>query len=338
MEVISAHRTMAVVEASQPSAARYLAHELSETAGLGADDVHRAGIVATELATNLVKHARGGQMLIRVTTSGADGEVELISVDRGPGMRDVLACLADGHSTAGSSGNGLGAVRRLADTFDIFSEEGRGTVVLARLRADRRRPPERKAMTVAAVSIPMEGEQACGDAWSVRHDSDGMTAIVADGLGHGLHASEAARAAIVAFGARRYRDGVESMQAVHDGIRHTRGAAAAIADIRREPALLRYTGIGNISTSVHSNGTVRQAVSLNGTLGHQTRAIREYTYPWSADSLFVMHSDGLTTRWSLDDYRGLRQRHPAVIAAVLWRDHSRGRDDVTVLVGREDAA
>jgi hypothetical protein len=53
--------------------------------------------------------------------------------------------------------------------------------------------------------------------------------------------------------------------------------------------------------------------------------------------MFVMHSDGLSTHWSLDDYRGLRQRHPAIVAAVLYRDFSRRRDDVTVVVGREAA-
>ena len=50
-----------------------------------------------------------------------------------------------------------------------------------------------------------------------------------------------------------------------------------------------------------------------------------------------MHSDGLTTHWRLDPYPGLATRHPAVIAAVLYRDFNRGHDDVTVLVAREAA-
>lgn len=337
MEVTSSHHTMAVVESSQPSAARMLARELAETAGFGEEDSYRAGLVATELATNLVKHARGGELLARVSATTPDGEVELIAIDRGPGMRDVAACLVDGHSTAGSSGTGLGAIRRLADTFDIFSQE-RGTVVLARLRAGRRRPPRRSALLVAGVSVSKTGEPVCGDAWSVRHDSNGGMTLVADGLGHGVFASEAARAAVTAFSTRRDHDGVEAMRAVHDSMRHTRGAAAAIADVRRSEGVLKYVGVGNISAGVYHNGSVRQAVSHNGTLGHQARIIREYSYPWSADATLVMHSDGLGTHWSLDDYRGLRPRHPVLIAAVLYRDHSRGRDDVTVVVGREETA
>jgi hypothetical protein len=48
-----------------------------------------------------------------------------------------------------------------------------------------------------------------------------------------------------------------------------------------------------------------------------------------------MYSDGLGSHWSLDDYVGLRQRRPSTIAAVLYRDFSRRRDDITILIGRE---
>ena len=47
-----------------------------------------------------------------------------------------------------------------------------------------------------------------------------------------------------------------------------------------------------------------------------------------------MHSDGLTTRWTMNEAKSLLQRHPSLIAAWLVRDHSRGRDDVTVVVLR----
>jgi hypothetical protein len=184
----------------------------------------------------------------------------------------------------------------------------------------------------------MEGEPVCGDAWTVAHQVDGAVVLLADGLGHGLHACEAAQTALRTFQATHYRGSVDSLHAMHDAIRHTRGAAGAIADIRRGGRVAKYAGVGNIATAFCDNGSVRQAVSHNGTLGHEARVIREYAYPWSSQATIVMHSDGLTSRWSLDGYRGLRQRHAAIIAAVLYRDHSRGRDDVTVVVGREAAA
>jgi anti-sigma regulatory factor (Ser/Thr protein kinase)/serine/threonine protein phosphatase PrpC len=332
MEVASSHRSIAVSEASQPSTARFLAHELARFAGFNEEDTYRAGIVATEMTTNLVKHATGGEFLARVSTGGTAGEIELITIDRGPGMRDVTASLVDGHSTSGSPGTGLGAVSRLSDTFDLFSDP-RGTVVFSRLRSERHAAPTR--MVVAALSIPKPGEEVCGDAWVANQQASGATLVIADGLGHGVYAAEAAAAAVSAIDARRYQSAAGTMQAMHDGSRHTRGAAAAVANIDRESRTVRYAGIGNISTAILHNGTTRQAVSHNGTLGHEARVIREYQYPWQPDSILVMHSDGLATHWSVDNYRGLRQRHPAVIAAVLYRDHNRGRDDVTVLVGRE---
>ena len=51
-----------------------------------------------------------------------------------------------------------------------------------------------------------------------------------------------------------------------------------------------------------------------------------------------MHSDGLTTHWTLERLPGLAARHPSLIAGVLYRDFKRGRDDVTVVVARGAAA
>jgi hypothetical protein len=53
--------------------------------------------------------------------------------------------------------------------------------------------------------------------------------------------------------------------------------------------------------------------------------------------VLIMHTDGLTSHWSLEQSPGLGRRHPTIIAAVLYRDFSRHRDDVTVFVAREAA-
>jgi anti-sigma regulatory factor (Ser/Thr protein kinase) len=334
MEVVTYHRTIAVSESSQPSAARFLTREIAEAAGLGPDDSYRAGLVATELGTNLVKHAKDGEMLVRPISGSPRGEVEIIAIDRGPGMADVSRSMTDGHSTSGTSGTGLGAIRRLADDFDIYSEPGRGSIVYVRLRAGRAPASNGHAMRVGAVSVPKTGEEVCGDGWTIRHGVHGVSALLVDGLGHGMFAAEAATAARAVFARQRFADASHALQAVHDGIRHTRGAAGAILDVDHEQGTARFAGIGNVSCAIVQQGVARQAVSNNGTLGHQARHFREYTYPWSDDASFVMHSDGLNSHWSLDGYHGLGMRHPTLIAAVLYRDFTRHRDDVTVLVGR----
>jgi len=337
MEVTS-HQSVAVVESSQTSAARLEARDLAERAGFDETDAHRVGLVATELATNLVKHAsEGGELLMRLTTTTPGAEIELMAIDRGPGIRDVGRCLSDGHSTTGSPGTGLGAIRRLADDFDIFSLPDCGTVVLARMRARHAARSARGALDVAVVSMAKPGEALSGDAWSVRHDMNGATLLMADGLGHGFQAAEASDAAVSAFTREPLGSTVRTLESIHRALRHTRGAAAAVAEIRRDQRVVRFSGVGNIAAAVCTNGTIRQALSHNGTLGLRAQKFGEYTYPWTPESILIMHSDGVSGRWTIDGYPGLNSRDPAVIAAVLFRDFSRSRDDATVLVGREAA-
>jgi hypothetical protein len=76
-------------------------------------------------------------------------------------------------------------------------------------------------------------------------------------------------------------------------------------------------------------------VSQNGTVGHEMRTVQSYQYPFRTGSVLIMHSDGLQTRWDLRSRHGLLRRHPALVSAVLWRDYTRGRDDVCVVVARE---
>jgi anti-sigma regulatory factor (Ser/Thr protein kinase) len=331
----SAHQAVTVTEPSQPVAARAAARDLAERAGFDTTDAHRVGLVATELATNLAKHTTGGEILLRISSSDSPAEVELLAIDGGPGIPDMSRSLADGHSTSGSPGTGLGAIRRLSDDFDIYSNVGRGTVVLARMRARRSPRPVQRAFEVDAVSVAMPGEEVCGDSWHVQHRPGEAVIIVADGLGHGLGAADAATAAIRTSSSRVFAGSTAVLEAVHDGIRHTRGAAAAVAVLQRDSQVLRFSGVGNISASIHGYSTTRRAVSHNGTLGHQARHFREYAYPWEPGTMLVMHSDGLTSHWSLDGYPGLRTHRPALIAAVLYRDFRRLRDDVTIVVARE---
>lgn len=335
---MTSHFAIPVVDRSQVHAARQAAQEVAIGAGFGETDAHRVGIVATELASNLVKHSEhGGQLLIR-GTMGANAEVEVCALDRGPGMLDTSRSLVDGYSTAGSQGAGLGAVRRLAADFDIYSQPGKGTAVLARLRPQAAGSLIRSAvLDVAGVSVAMPGEQVCGDAWGVVTDRGRAVIGVMDGLGHGLHAAEAATAAMAAVASRTDGTSAEILAAIHDALRHTRGAAGTVVSIEPRGAVITVAGVGNVSAAVVADGHVRQAVSLGGILGHEVRTFRQYQYPWPAGALLVMHSDGLASHWSLDAYPGLRLRHPALVAAVLYRDHQRGRDDVTVVVGKAAA-
>ncbi len=279
MEITLSHAHVAVTDASQPSAARQLAREIASRSQFGEEDSYRTGIVATELATNLVKHAVGGEILVRKLPGLDGGEVEILAIDRGPGMTDVAACLADGHSTTGSAGTGLGAVKRLADDFDMHSEQGRGTVVLVRLRPKRRARTAPALVEFGAVSVAMVGETVCGDAWQVHTSVDGALVVVADGLGHGVFASEASAAAVGSVDPRNPVTLPDRLQIMHDALRHTRGAAAALAEVRVKSRVVTFAGVGNITGTIVLTGTVRHTVSSNGTLGHQAPRFRDVHLP-----------------------------------------------------------
>ncbi|MEO6595397.1 MAG: ATP-binding SpoIIE family protein phosphatase, partial [Planctomycetota bacterium] len=199
----SLHAAVAVTEPSQVGQARRTANWLSERAGLGETDRGRAALVATELATNLHRHARDGQLCFRTSNGTAGIGLEMLAIDRGPGMPDLARCMVDGYSTGGSPGTGFGAMRRIADELDVHSRQPTGTVVVARVFARRDDTLGRLAAGVqwAAVCVPAPGESVCGDAWAVAERPGRVMFLVADGLGHGVPAAEAStRAAEVLVG------------------------------------------------------------------------------------------------------------------------------------------
>ena len=183
--------------------------------------------------------------------------------------------------------------------------------------------PKRKSLARSnAVSslYAKLGEEVCGDGWEYEALADKSVCLVADGLGHGLHAATAARAAVAILKEHRTKAPAEIVERAHDALRSTRGAALAIAEIDHSLGVVRFCGVGNIAGTIVSNDSARHMVSLNGTAGQEVRKIVEFTYPWNEESTLIMHSDGLLSRWDLQGYPTLAQRHPSLIAAVLYRD------------------
>jgi anti-sigma regulatory factor (Ser/Thr protein kinase) len=323
---------IAVSEASQAGEARRVATRMAEAIGFDEQARGEVAIVATELATNLVRHARDGRLLIQALDLSCGRTMEILSVDAGPGMTDVPRCLRDGYSTAGTPGNGLGAVRRLSSVFDVHSTAGAGTVVVSRLcrpagvLASRIAAPRYEC---AAISIPAPREQVCGDTWRIAERGGDCAVLVVDGLGHGPLAADAATRAGALFDETPFEDADVLIERTHRALAGTRGAALAVARIG---AGVRFTGVGNISGVLAASERSRGLASQNGTVGLQIRKVLSFDYEWPPRGLLVMHSDGISSRWQLDTYPGLAQRHPAIIAGVLWRDFGRGRDDATIVV------
>jgi anti-sigma regulatory factor (Ser/Thr protein kinase) len=315
---------------------RRAAQKLAEAFDFDATLVGRVGIVASELINNVVKHAGRGEMLLQAITVGDEVSIELVSIDRGPGMQ-VDKCLRDGYSTAGTAGTGLGAISRMSSLFDAYSVEGQGTVAVSRIARQKTgapgaRPSRGSSSEFGAVCVAVAGETECGDSWRIACTGDTLIMMVVDGLGHGPLAASAARTATEVFEARALDPPVEILQSIHNALSGSRGAAAACAVLDSVKASITYSGVGNIAASVVSDERSKGMVSHNGILGVQLLRKQEFRYDCGPECRVVMHSDGLSARWALQSYPGLWSRHAAVIAAVLYRDHARSRDDATVLV------
>lgn len=313
-----------------PQTARRAVLDWAERLGFDAKRVGELAIVIAEIGSNLHKHADGGWIALRCLRQAGVGGLEIVAIDSGPGMDDALLSGEDGHSTAGTLGIGLGAIRRLSDRVDLYSQPGRGTVLVAQVWPTGARPVLPSA---AGISRPITGETVCGDQFAIRSVDGGLLVLVADGLGHGPLANAAGAAAVEVFLETPLEAPEAIIERLHRGMSHTRGAAAAVALIGN--GAVRYAGLGNIAgTIAYPDGERRNMVSMPGIVGHQSRTVRAFDYPLEPAGIVVLHSDGVSDRWGLLPYPGLSRREPLTVAATLLRDAGVRRDDACVLVVR----
>lgn len=325
--LISIHEQTDVAEARRRAADRAVQ--------LGFDDIAlgRVSIAVTEAATNLLKHAGGGEILVGPAPGRQRSGVQVLAIDKGDGIANISASLRDGYSTSGTSGTGLGAISRASSSFDIHTEPGRGTVIAVTIYPQGEQP-----LGIGGLSVPMAGELECGDGWAVWSAGELTSVFMCDGLGHGSPAAAATAVALATFRRHAERSASDVVTYVHKALHSTRGAAVAIAELDNRQNSLRFCGIGNISAAIiKPTGESHHLVSLSGIAGHMIRRVQSFTYDWPRGSLLVMHSDGIGTHWSLAS-NGLASRRADVIAAVLFRDQRRPRDDASVVVARNGEA
>lgn len=320
-------QVLPVDDDSQVGHARRVAQRLAMDLGFDEIDAGRVALAATELATNLLKHAGQGALHLRSIAAQTGHGIEIIAVDRGPGFQ-LSECLADGFSTGGTQGTGLGALMRQAQVFDAYSDH-KGSVVLVQVF---RRGVAALPVRFGVSQHSLNNDPACGDVWYVAIDGQRISVLVIDGIGHGEEAEHAGKCGASVFAAGPFAEPEISIADMHQAMNGTRGGAAAVALFDFRLGVLRFAGIGNIGGSLLNAEKSRGLASHPGIVGSQFRKARTFDYPVEGAQLLIMYSDGLQSRWNLRDYPGLVHRHPAVIATVLHRDYCRGRDDATVLV------
>jgi anti-sigma regulatory factor (Ser/Thr protein kinase) len=327
-------KSIRITDRSSIGEARRIASQIAERSRLKETEVGQVSLIVTELATNLLLHATDGEIIIRMLPQEENPGVEIIALDHGPGIADLQRCMTDGYSTGGTRGCGLGAVQRLSTSFDIYSTQPAGTIVMSRILSDAGSP--RPKIEFSAISVPAPGETECGDAWQLKNSDNNLAAIVVDGLGHGPLAAIAAAEALAVFGDGQFDAPARYFAAAQSPLSTTRGAAIGFVHVDLNQHSLAYMGVGNIVGSLIGlkASKVRSLPSHNGIVGLPIRKLQQFDFQWEDGDLLIIHSDGLTTHWNLPGYPGLGRTDTAVIAAALYRDAKRGSDDATVLVVR----
>jgi len=319
-------RWLRVEDASAVAACRQAVQNMAERLRFPAARIGQLALAVTEAASNLHKHAEQGSLLLCVNRDGPQPGIDLVTIDAGPGVRDVSAALRDGHSTAGTLGIGLGAIQRLADFADLYSRPGHGTSLVARFCVS---PPVSQPRWAGLIR-PITGETECGDAYGVVPADGAVTAVLCDGLGHGPLAAAAAAVGVAAVLDDPAGEPAALLERVHRRMSGTRGGAVGVVQVGGQ--LARFAGLGNVAASIVSDGQRKSMISIPGIAGVQARTIRQFEYDVPPGSAVIVHSDGVSSRWEAAALPALEARDPLLIAAVLLAEAGVHRDDAGVLV------
>jgi len=292
-------------------------------------------IVVAEMTSNLIKHAGGGEILVRLIREPSNEGVELISIDNGPGMAEPARMVEDGVSTTQTLGHGLGAIKRLSDQFQLYSLKNWGTILLSRVYKEPLTADGAAKAEIRSVIVPKPGETACGDGFYAKITVDNIKLFLGDGLGHGPEASAAVQEAIKAFRVVREGSPAQMIREIHGFVKKTRGLVGTIATFNFKTRKWQLCGVGNIATRINGAFFSKNYMSYNGIIGlNVPGTLNDQEVPFESGQLIIMCSDGIKSRWDLSKYPSIARYDLSILAAALYKDFSRRTDDTAVVVGR----
>lgn len=307
-------------------------HKKVLEAGMEASRVAEVDIIVAEITSNLFKYADEGEILFGSFTENGTSYIELISLDKGPGMTKVFRMLEDGMTTSNTLGMGLGSIKRLSDTFDIYSQVGWGTIILSRIYIGNK-PSIRQELIIRPLVVSKPGEKVSGDGFSCRIYSDGFKIMLGDGLGHGLEANKAVNEAANVFKVFPKSNPTETLRFIHTSIKKTRGMVANITQYDNKTKQWSSSGIGNIAAKWIGPVSSKNQMCYNGIVGHNIpTTMNDQHYSSTEYNQLVLCSDGIRTRWEVSKYPGILKHDLSILCAAIYKDHARRTDDMSVIV------
>ncbi len=191
-------------------------------------------------------------------------------------------------------------------------------------------------MQVAIAQQALNGDPHCGDQCAAWKNGSKITLCVVDGLGHGEHAEEAARAAVTYVEKHLHKPLEKVFAGCDSAIRHTRGVAMGIALVDTEAQTVTFGGVNNIRMMVVGQRT-RRARCCDGIVGGGYRRFMPEVLPLADGDLVILYSDGLKEFARLPEAAATGCSNLQTLANQLMKDWNRGTDDAAILVyGHEE--
>jgi negative regulator of sigma-B (phosphoserine phosphatase) len=181
---------------------------------------------------------------------------------------------------------------------------------------------------------PKSGRNISGDAYWIKEEEEATLICLIDGLGSGEAAAEAAQAAIRCVEVSSTFPLSDIMAKCHQALRGTRGAVMALLRVSFAEHTITFAGVGNIGIHVRSTARIKP-ISKNGIVGYRLPRLQEFTYPYIPGDLFVLHTDGISSRFTLDGALWMEGAQDVqTLANAIAHNFGKENDDVTVLVAR----
>ncbi len=333
-------QTIQVTGVADIHAARRAARTLALAIGFGAVPGDEIALVVSELASNLVKHAGGGTILLIPLSDAGRAGIQVEAHDHGPGIRDIKQALADGSSTAGSLGYGLGTVNRLMDDLEIVAPSQpphQGTHIVCKRFVRVQAPTSLPGLLdVGAATRPHPLMAENGDSFILKRWGTSTLIGVIDGLGHGQFAHRASQTA------RQYVETHydQPLDAIFLGTNRacyaTRGVVMTLVRFdwmsQPSPITFRLCGIGNVEVRVIGKSEPFNFVIKRGIVGLNAPTPVVTEHRWATNYRLVLYSDGISSRWNWEDFPELAGVSAQTAAQRLLQRLARDTDDATIVV------
>lgn len=297
--------------------------------------INELDLIVAEMTSNLFKYSDDGELLLGVFQNGGSPYIELISIDNGPGMINPAKMMQDGMSTSNTLGHGLGSMKRLSDTFELYSQIGWGTIVLSRVYNDPEKAKVKNDLIMRPIVVFKPGEKTSGDGFTYKKTDKYIKMMLADGLGHGPEANLAINEAANAFKVFPDYSPTQTLRFIHSAIKKTRGAVINIICYDFQRKVWTTAGVGNIAVRMSGPVNFKNHMSYNGIVGHNIpNTMNDQEYVAEEFNQAMLCSDGIKTRIDMARYPMMYKYDTSILAAAIYKDHARRTDDMSVVIAK----